>query len=355
MNIRIRQITRFTLFLAAGLLLLYFAFRGIDFSEMAGHFREAKYSWIGISLIFAVISHISRSRRWILLIEPLNHTPKLWNTINAVLFGYLANYALPRAGEVTRCISLGKKEKIPVDSLIGTVIVERTIDLFSMFVILFILLVARFEKFGAFFSDFIFQPIGEKINAIFGQAILFWILVAAGMLLIVIALFIFRKRITVLKPVQKVLLIMKGVVGGLKTVVRMKRKWEFLFHTLFIWFNYAMMTWVIVFSLPHITGDLKFVDGIFLLVIGSMGMAVPVQSGIGAFHWIVSRGLHYVYGLEMTEGLVFATLQHESQTLLILVLGSMAMFFLFSKNRRIRLSTIKKEIEDLHENKEQDS
>lgn len=351
MNKKIRQITRFSVFLAAGILLLYFAFRGIDFSEMAGHFRQAKYSWIGVSFLFAILAHTSRSRRWILLIEPLNYKPKLWNTFNAVLFGYLANYALPRAGEVTRCISLGKKEKIPVDALIGTVIVERAIDLMSMFVILFILLIARFEKFGAFFSDYIFQPMGDKINAIFGQAIMFWIIVAAVLLLIFIALFIFRKKIYALKPAQKVIGIMKGVAGGLKTVLRMERKWEFLFHTFFIWFNYAMMTWVIVFSLPHITGDLKFVDGIFLLVIGSMGMAVPVQSGIGAFHWIVSRGLHYVYELELTEGLVFATLQHESQTLLILVLGSLAMFFLFSKNKKMRPPSIQKEIEDLQKHK----
>jgi glycosyltransferase 2 family protein len=351
LNKKVRQITRFSVFLAAGILLLYFAFRGIDFSEMAGHFRQAKYSWIVVSLLFAILSHISRSRRWILLIEPLNFKPKLWNTINAVLFGYLANYALPRAGEVTRCISLGKKEKIPVDALIGTVIVERAIDLMSMFVILFILLIARFEKFGAFFGDYIFQPMGDKINTIFGQAIMFWIIFAALLLLIFIALFIFRKRIYALKPAQKVIGIMKGVAGGLKTVLRMERKWEFLFHTFFIWFNYAMMTWVIVFSLPHITGDLKFVDGIFLLVIGSMGMAVPVQSGIGAFHWIVSRGLHYVYGLELTEGLVFATLQHESQTLLILVLGSLSMFFLFSKNKKMRPPSTQKEIEDLREHK----
>ncbi len=318
---------------------------------MAGHFKQANYSWIILSLLFAILAHISRSRRWILLIEPLNYKPKLWNTINAVLFGYLVNFALPRAGEVTRCISLGKKENIPVDALIGTVIVERAIDLMSMFIILFILLIARFEKFGAFFSDYIFQPMGDKINIILGQAIMFWIIVIALLLLIFIALYIFRKRIYALKPAQKVIGVLQGVTGGIKTVLRMDRKWEFLFHTFFIWLNYAIMTWVIVFSLPHITGDLKFVDGIFLLVIGSMGMAVPVQSGIGAFHWIVSRGLHYVYGLELTEGLVFATLQHESQTLLILVLGSLSMFFLFSKNKKIRPPSTQKEIEDLREHK----
>jgi glycosyltransferase 2 family protein len=345
LNKRIRQIARFIVFLAAGLLLLYLAFRGVDFSEMGTHFREARYSWIGISLIFAVISHFSRARRWIILIEPLNYKPSLWNTVNAVLFGYLANYALPRIGEVTRCVSLGKREKIPVDALLGTVIVERTIDLLSMILILVFLLIVRFEKFGAFFGDYVFSPISQNVASIFGEALLFWILFAGACLLILLLLIIFRKKIMPLKPVQKILKLLKGVVQGLRTVLKMKRKWEFLFHTLFIWFNYAMMTWVIVFALPHITGDLKFIDGIFLLVIGSMGMAVPVPSGIGSFHYFVSRGLHFVYGLELTEGLVFATLQHESQTLLILLLGSLAMLFLFSKRKRNTSLIKSKEIE----------
>ncbi len=314
-----------------GILLLYFAFRGIDFSEMWQHFKGAKYSWIGLSLVFAIISHLSRAKRWIILIEPLKYRPKLWNTFNATLFGYLSNYALPRAGEVARCVALGRKEKIPVDALIGTVIVERAIDLISMFIIMIVLLVARFEKFGAFFSEYIFQPLGEKISGVFGETILFWIILAAILMATAVVLFILRERILKLKLAQKIEKLLRGVADGLKTVWKMERKWEFLFHTVFIWVNYAMMTWVIVFSLPDITGDLKFVDGIFLLVIGSLGMAVPVQSGIGAFHWIVSRGLHYVYGLDLTEGLVFATLQHESQTLLILLLGSLSMVFLFSK------------------------
>lgn len=314
-----------------GILLLYFAFRGIDFSEMWQHFKGAKYSWIGLSLVFAVISHLSRARRWILLIEPLKFKPTLWNTFNATLFGYLSNYALPRAGEVARCVALGRKEKIPVDALIGTVIVERAIDLLSMFIIMLVLLVARFEKFGAFFSEYIFQPLSERIADVFGEAIIFWIIVAALLLVIAFTLFLLRHKIMKLKLAQKLVGIMKGVAQGLKSVWRMERKWEFLFQTLFIWLNYAMMTWVVVFSLPDITGDLKFADGIFLLVIGSLGMAVPVQSGMGAFHWIVSRGLQYVYGIGETESLVFATLQHESQTLLILLLGSLSMIFLFSK------------------------
>lgn len=333
MNKTIRKILRFAVFLAAGLLLLILAFKGIDFSEMKEVFRDARYSWILLSLVFAVFSHLSRTRRWILLIEPLNHKPRFWITFNAILFGYLANYALPRIGEVARCVSLGRKEKIPVDSLIGTVIVERAIDLISMLVIFAVLIVARFEKFGAFFSDYIFTPISEKVAGIFGAAVIFWILLLATFLLIMGLLYLFRKRIMELKLARKLAEIMKGVAEGLKSIWKMNRKWEFLLQTLIIWINYALMTWIIVFSLPDITGHLQFVDGIFLLVIGSMGMAVPVQAGIGAFHWIVSRGLHFVYGLDKSEGLVFATLQHESQTLLILLLGSISMIFLFPRNK----------------------
>jgi hypothetical protein len=97
------------------------------------------------------------------------------------------------------------------------------------------------------------------------------------------------------------------------------------------------MTWVVVFALPEITGNFKFTDGVFLLVIGSLGMAAPVQAGIGAFHWIVSKGLVTVYGLGETEGQSFASLQWASQTLLVFLLGSLAMLFLFTKigNKKI--------------------
>lgn len=341
MNKSIRNILRFSAFLSIGLVLLYFAFRGIDFKEMAIHFKNAHYKWIALSLVFAVLSHISRARRWILLIEPLNNRkPSLWITINAVLFGYFANYAFPRIGEIARCVTLGKKEKIPVDSLIGTVITERAIDLISMFIILFIILIARFEKFGSFFSAYIFVPLSEKFSGMFDLRFSFILILIVLIVGFGILLFLIRKKISSSKLFTKIKQLIQGVKSGLFTVLKMKKKWEFLFHTLFIWFNYALMSWVVVFSLPEITGHLKFVDGIFLLVIGSLGMAVPVQSGIGAFHWIVSRGLHFVYGLELSEGLVFATLQHESQTILILLLGSISMLFIFSKKSNIKPADI---------------
>jgi len=330
----IRQIIQFVLFLAAGLLLLYFAFRGINFSEMKQHLLSAKYSWIGLSLILAVFAHLSRARRWSLLVEPLSHRPGFLNTFTSLMFGYLANYAFPRIGEVTRCVALGKKENIPVESLIGTVIVERAIDFISMLIILVILLFARFEKFWTFFKEYIFIPIGEKLEGLVVNSWYVWAVLIFLLFAFVVVIYLYRKKLASNQIAQKITGLYHGTVTGLKSVFTMKRKWEFLFHTLIIWTSYAFMTWVIVFAMPDITGNLTFGDGIFLLVIGSLGMAAPVQAGIGAFHWIVSRGLHFVYGLDLTEGIAFATLQHESQTLLVLLLGLLSLVYLFAGRKR---------------------
>lgn len=327
------KILRFMAFLALGLLLLYFAFRGIDFSEMKGIFQGTKYGWIILSLVFSIFGLVIRARRWILIIQPLNYNPSLWNTFNAVTFGYLANYAFPRLGEVSKCVALGRKEKIPVDSLIGTVIVERALDLFMMILIMVFLLIAMAEKFGAFFKEYLFDPMGNKLSSGISSAWLIIIIVGGLGILFLILLYIYRKRLYRFKLFKKFSEIVKGVLEGIKTVMNLERKWEFIILTLLLWVSYAMMTWLVVFALPGITDSLNIFDGIFLLVVGSMGMTVPVNAGIGAFHWIVSRGLHFVYGLELSEGLVFATLQHESQTLLVLLLGIISLFFIFGKKR----------------------
>ena len=123
------QILKIAGFLSLGILLLYFAFKGVALDELANIIRDANFWWVGLSLVFLSLSFLSRARRWVLLIEPLNYKPSLKNTFYSLMVGYLANFALPRLGEVTRCVTLGKKEKIPVDSLFGTVIIERFIDL----------------------------------------------------------------------------------------------------------------------------------------------------------------------------------------------------------------------------------
>jgi uncharacterized protein (TIRG00374 family) len=327
------QILKVVTFLALGVLLLYFAFRGIALDKLAETLRRANFWWIGLSLFFAGISFFFRARRWMLLIHPLGYRPAFRNTYHALMIGYLSNYALPRVGEVTRCVTLGRKEKIPVDSLIGTVIVERVVDVIMLFLIMLILLISWVDKFGAFFSEQVLEPLMLKVTDAFGGTWQFWMIIFGSLTLLALVVIILRKQLVRFVLFRKLKDFLRGVADGLKTIYRMERKWEFIIHSVLIWLFYILMTWMVVFSLEETSG-LTFIDGMFLLVIGGLGMAAPVTAGFGAYHWITSRGLVVVYGFPLELGGAYAILAHESNSLLTILMGAVSYIILMLSRRK---------------------
>ncbi|HOK25793.1 MAG TPA: lysylphosphatidylglycerol synthase transmembrane domain-containing protein [Bacteroidales bacterium] len=330
------QLIKFFAFLIAGISLLWLAFRNINFSGLGQKIIHADYKWLVLSIIFATLAYISRARRWVLLIRPLGYNPSFKNTFNAMMTGYLANMALPRIGEITRCIALGKKEKIPTGQLFGTVIIERTVDMLSLLIITFIMLLIKGHLLGSFLVKNALEPFTGKIKAASGSALILWIIILASILLISYLIFVYRKNLRKIRFFAKMFDISKGVVTGLKTITSLREKGEFLFHTGFIWLNYALMSWIVVFTLES-TSHLTFSDGFLLLVIGSLAMSAPVQSGLGAFHFIISRGLNGLYGVSLEDGLAYALISHESQLIYGAILGFIA-FYLLVKKDRIKLT-----------------
>jgi hypothetical protein len=325
------QILKFLVFLVVGLLLLWLAFRDINFTNLGKGLREANYFWLILSILFAIFAYISRARRWNLLIHPLGYKPSLKNSFYSMMTGYLANMALPRIGEISKCIALGKKENIPVDQLIGTVVIERTIDFFSLLVIMVIMLFVDGSILGPFLVDNIYSPIQDKLSSFFGSVWIFWVLLLLTGAAVLFMLYLLREGLRKIRFFVKIFDTVKGIIHGLKTITIIEHKWEFLFHTVFIWVNYTLMTWVVVFAVRS-TSHLDLSDGIFLLVIGGLAMSAPVQSGLGAFHFIISRGLFVVYGISLEDGLVYAILAHESQLIFGAVVGIYSFYALVRKN-----------------------
>ena len=324
------QILKFLAFLLVGLLLLWLAFRKTDFTKLGEGLREAKYVWLFLSIYFALLAYISRARRWILLINPLGYKPSLLNAFYSLMTGYLANMALPRIGEVSRCVALGKKEKIPVDQLFGTVVIERFIDFLSLLSIMIMILIKNSTTIGPFLIENIYQPFHQKLSEIFGAAWIFWAILSSSGVLILFILYKSRESLRRIRFFAKFFEIVKGIIHGLKTISKIERKWEFLFHTVFIWINYTLMTWVVVFAVKS-TSHLDLYDGIFLLVIGGLAMSAPVTSGLGVFHFIISRALVVVYGISREDGLVYAILAHESQMIFGAILGIYSFYALVRK------------------------
>ena len=327
------QSFKFLSFLILGVILLWFAFRNVEFKKLIEGLGKADYKWVLLSLLFGLFAYLSRARRWMILIQPLGFKPSFLGTFYSLMTGYLANLALPRIGEITRCVSLGRKEKIPVDQLIGTVVIERTIDFISLLVIMIALIITRSDQINQFLSVSIFKPLQEKFFNLFGFTWIIWAIIFLAFSISLFILIRYRKNIGKIRFFRKFFDLARGIINGLKSITNLEKKWEFIFHTIFIWANYTLMTWVVVFAIEP-TSHLTLGDSIFLLVIGGLAMSAPVQSGLGAFHYIISRGLAFVEGVKIEDGLIYAFLTHESQLLFVILVGTVSFFIIFGKHHK---------------------
>ena len=284
-------------------------------------------------LIFGFIALLMRVYRWNLLIEPAGYNPKTSNTYHAMIIGYTANYALPRIGEVVRCGTLSKTEKIPVDVLLGTVIVERVFDLICLIILTFLTLVLKLKFFGDYFKVTILDNLSKKISASLNFSSLVWIFILVSLVGILLLGFTFRQRILKIAMVKKLSNLAKGLITGMKTVIKLKRKREFVLYTIAMWFLYFLMSYVLFFALPS-TSKLTMVDGLFIFVLGSYGMAAPVQGGMGAYHSLVSAGLIGLYLIPNEEAVAYTVLSHETQLIFIVLAGTISLFILFLRRRK---------------------
>lgn len=202
-----------------------------------------------------------------------------------------------------------------------------------LMLILLILLISWMEKFGAFFGEQVLGPLSQKITELFGGTWILWLTIAVVIGVISLLIFLFRDKLARFSVARKIKDTLVGILNGLKTIYRMERKWEFVLDSVLIWFLYILMTWVVVYALEELSG-LTFIDGMFLLVIGGLGMSAPVTAGFGAYHWITSRGLMFVYGFSLETGSAYAILAHESNSLLTILLGIISYATLMLSRKR---------------------
>lgn len=322
----LKNVLKYLISLAIAGGLLWFTFRQshIDAADLWTKISAADYRWVLLSAVLTLVAHWSRAERWRVLLEPVvPQTPNSLDTTVSVLIGYLANLALPRAGEVARCgtlyrLSAREGHPVPVNVSFGTVVAERLFDVVMLFMLLAVTFVLEFDRLSQFFIEFLGGKLPKGTNGA-------GLLLLAGAVLAGLGLlgwFLFRRYREVLgrHPLyQKVSGFLSGLLAGLLSVRKLRRPGAFLFHTLLIWTMYYLMSYVLFFALPS-TANLGPLAGLTILVVGSLGMAAPTPGGIGSFHLLVGQ-VALLYGLTSQDGQVLATFIHGTSTLMVIVLG----------------------------------
>ena len=325
MNKKTSKTLWYVVFLALGVALLWFSFRNIDLSQLWTDIKGAKYSWMLLSLVCLAISLYFRALRWNIQIEALGYKTRASSTYGAVLIAYLANCIFPRLGEVVRCSVLKRKENIPFDKTLGSVISERIIDLLVLFMLAFLVIVFQWKLLGSLITSWMVPLVNKLINNVLRGIIV----IIIGVVFIVFLVKIIRKN-------KKIASLWHGFIDGIKSVVTMKKKWRFILYTLAVWGFYVLMTWLPFYMLSE-TSHLGVVEAVTLLGIATMGIVAPVPGGIGTYHFIAITLLSGFYGISEQVAGSFAAINHGSQMIFYLITGILAyvVMFFFDKRKPI--------------------
>ena len=288
-----------------------------DKSDILNSFKSANYWWVGLSLICGILSHFSRAYRWQFLFEPLGFKPRFANSFMAVLMSYLVNLAMPRAGDVARGTAISKYEKIPFEKAIGTILAERIADIILLFFIIGIAFISQAEL----IKSYLFKD--GTSSAIIGIVLL---------LIMAILAFIGFKLIQKAKGgfLLKVKTFVNGLYEGAISILKMKNKWAFIFHTFFIWIMYVLMFYAVTFALPETT-HLPFEAIIVSFVVGGLSMALT-NGGLGTYPVFVAGALA-LYGVAENSANAFGWIMWTAQTLMVVVFGGLSMILLPIYNR----------------------
>lgn len=276
-------------------------------------------------VLMGVLSHWSRAVRWKYLMQPLGYKPSTANTMFAIMIGYFANLGLPRFGEVLKCTILAKYEKIPADKLVGTIITERAFDVVCLLLIFGITFLIQIDfsidYLKALYTKWTMQHDG-------GTNYLLWI--GLALVIVMIMVVIFRKRIASLGFIKKIIEILKNIWSGVMSFRTMENKVGFLFHTIFIWGMYYGMI-LLGFQCLEATQHLGIKPSFSVLSFGSVGM-IATPGGIGAYILIVNE-IVQLYGIDKIYSNAISWIIWLVPTSILIAGGALSLILLPLYNR----------------------
>mgnify|MGYP002622419009 FL=1 len=326
----------YILSIALAVVLLFFSFKSVDWKQFVEALKFCRWGYVLMSMGVGMLVIFIRSLRWRMQILPIDGSIGRITTFNAYGICMVVNIVLSRVGEIVRCGYVTKhsergedgQKKASVDKVLGTVVVDRVWDGVSLAIVFVIMLLALWNKFGAFFRDTVFSGLS-------GRKTILWIVIA--LVAVLVAVVLLSRRLSARGGVwAKIWGVLQGMGNGLSSCLHMKNGWLFIVYTAVIWICYWLMSAGIMWSLQGIdpssvspeladslgkVNDLGMEDALFLMFAGALSSLVPVPGGFGAFHTVVSLALSSVYGIPFGIGMIFATLSHESQIVADLLVG----------------------------------
>jgi len=299
-----------------GVILVWYSLQDVPLSVIMKHWHDADKLWVLFGVFLGLLSHLSRAYRWRFQLEPMGYNIRYRNSVMAVFATYLINYTIPRAGEVARASILANYENVPFEKGIGTIVSERIADVLVMIGIITITLFLQFDFIYGFFVDK-FQP--SKIIIV---------LIVIGIASFIFSRFIKRSSSKLALRIKKFI---NGLLEGALSILKMKNKWAYIFHTLFIWGMYILMFYVTSLAIQDLEG---ISTGAILIGFISASFSIAATNGgIGSYPIAVFAAFS-IFGIAKDPSYAFGWIMWASQTLMIVICGGLSLIYLPIYNRK---------------------
>jgi glycosyltransferase 2 family protein len=304
---------------------MYIAFRDWNTGELISLFDRLQYSWIFLSIAFAFLSIWIRALRWKMILAPLG-CPTAWRLFQSTMIGYFGNGFLPaRLGEVLKCIAAGKLvPDIPVSSIIGSVVAERTLDLVGLSVVALTVI--------------FLNPLPDWLSS--GITVLLILTGSAAVLLFVVArhqqfmakLFDAAWKRIFKHKANAALAVFPGFLAGLATFENRARIIIISVHTIIYW----GMQWGLMHSVAlalHL--EITWMQTGIVLLATMLATSIPsVPANVGIFHAAAVVVLTSILDLPNDSAIAYAIISHGIRVMLVISVGAVfaAMLLVRQKN-----------------------
>jgi len=310
--------------------LVYLSVRNIHLEDVYLAMTHIRILYVLLFLLIIIFMQWLRSYRWGVLLQPMQKIDQI-SLFSVTSVGFMAIAAIPaRIGELARPYLISRRSRIKMSSALGTILVERVLDSFSILLIAMVIL---------FFTDL---P-----SFMIKSGILFFML---ALMMFCFIIFLILRREKALRAINKILSILPGkfankidelihhFIDGLKIVTRVNLLLYLFFLSLMIWLVDVAAIYALFLAFGF---DLPLMASFVLMIFLIVGIAIPTAPGyIGNWHLACVLGLN-LFGLAKAEALSFAIVYHFLSMLLVVVLG-----FAFLPFNRFTISDMKQQIHE---------
>lgn len=321
MNVKIKRALQLSISALLAVIFLYIAFRNQDIGKVWEEIKRVHIGWVLLLLPISIASHGIRAWRWKYFLTPVKSDVKVKNLFYAVMIGYFFNSILPRVGEIARPYAVKKLENIPLTTAIGTVVVERVIDMISLVLIFLLSLMSHGNQLRKAFP---WMESGSII--LFAGCILFFVFMVLLTIRTDRTIKLVQKTTNWLpvKITQRIEVLLRTFIDGLLIIHNREKYIAVAILTVALWLFYTFQFYVVFFGFSG-TSHLLMPDAMVLMVIASIGIILPMPGGTGTFHLFCSQGLILLFNVPADQALSYATVTHGVGLIFLLIAGAIVL------------------------------